>query len=67
MKAIYKNIDQMSEVKTEIQKIMAKQQQDIRLMLSDEQLLKYDTMKNRMHERRNDSFRDRSFRGDRKG
>lgn len=67
IKAIYKNIDEMSEVKTEIQKIMAKQQQDIRSMLTDEQLLKYDAMKDRMHERRNDSFRDRSFRGDRKG
>ena len=66
MKAIYKNIDEMSKVKTEIQKIMAKQQQDIRSMLSDEQLIKFDAMKHRMHERRNDSFMNRGVRGDRK-
>ena len=67
MKAIYKNIDKIAEVRSEMQKIMAKQQQDIRSMLSEEQLLKYDAMKGRMNEKRNDSFKDHRFGGERKG
>lgn len=45
--AIYENIDKISEARSEMQKIMAKQHQDIRSMLTEEQLLKYDAMKNR--------------------
>ena len=67
MKAINKNIEKISGVKAEIQKIMAKQQQDIRAMLSEEQLLKFDAMKDRMKKKRKDSFKDRRFRGERKG
>jgi Spy/CpxP family protein refolding chaperone len=59
MNAIYANIDKISEVKVEIQKIMAKQQQDTRLLLTPEQLLKFDAMKGRMMDKRGDNFRDR--------
>ncbi len=47
MDAIYKNIEKISDVKTEIAKIMAKHNQDIRAMLTEEQLLKYDVLKKR--------------------
>ena len=47
MKTIFKNIDKMSEVKTEIAKIMAQHIQDVRAMLDEEQLLKFDAMKKR--------------------
>lgn len=42
MKAIYKNIDKMSGVKAEIAKIIAKQRQEVRSLLTDEQRLKMD-------------------------
>jgi Spy/CpxP family protein refolding chaperone len=42
LNAIYKNIDKISEVKSSIAKIMAKQKQEFRAMLSEEQLLKFD-------------------------
>ncbi|QGY44457.1 periplasmic heavy metal sensor [Maribellus comscasis] len=47
MNAIYKNIEKISDIKAEIAKIMAKHNQEVRGMLSDEQLLKYDEMKKR--------------------
>ena len=47
MNAIYKNIEKISDVKTEIARITAKHNQDIRAMLSEEQLLKYDALKKR--------------------
>lgn len=59
LKAIYQNIDKMSEVKAEIQKTMAKQHQQIRSLLTEEQLLKFDAMKGRMMDRHQDGFRDR--------
>lgn len=46
LKAINKNIDKMSATKTEIAKIMAAQHQQIRSILTEEQLLRFDTMKN---------------------
>ena len=46
LKAINKNIDKMSDTKTEIAKIMAAQHQQIRSLLTEEQLLRFDTMKN---------------------
>ncbi len=46
LKAINKNIDKISGAKTEIAKIMASQHQQIRSLLSEEQLLKFDAMKN---------------------
>jgi len=47
LEAIYENIDKISEVNSEIQKVMAKQRQDIRSMLSEEQRLKFDAMRDR--------------------
>ena len=47
LKAINKNIDKMSATKTEIAKIMAAQHQQIRSLLTEEQLLRFDTMKNK--------------------
>lgn len=49
--AINKNIDKMAKLKAEMQKIMAQQHQEIRAMLSEEQLLKFDAMKNRRENR----------------
>ena len=46
LKAINKNIDKMSGAKTEIAKVMAAQHQQIRSILTEEQLLKFDMMKN---------------------
>ena len=48
MNAIYKNIDSMAGVQAEMQKIMAEQQQEIRSLLTEEQLLKFDAMKGKM-------------------
>jgi Spy/CpxP family protein refolding chaperone len=48
MKAIYKNIDKMSDVKTNLAKIMAKQTQEVRSLLTDEQRLKMDQMRSHM-------------------
>ncbi len=47
MNAINKNIDQMADVQAKIQKIRAKQQQEIRSMLNDEQRIKFDEMRSR--------------------
>lgn len=55
--AIYKNIESISEVKTEIAKLRAKHNQDIRNILTEEQLLRFDSMKNR----RPEINRDRDF------
>ena len=46
LKAINKNIDKISGTKTEIAKIMAAQHQQIRSLLTEEQLVRFDTMKN---------------------
>lgn len=59
MDAIYKNIDKISDVKADIQKLMAKQQQDIRALLSDEQKVKFDSMRGHMRERGDEGFRGR--------
>lgn len=45
LKAINKNIDEMSELKADIAKIMAAQHQQIRSLLTEEQLVKFDSMK----------------------
>ena len=44
MKAIDKNIEDIGEVKIEIAKIQAKERQDIRSLLTEEQLLRFDNM-----------------------
>lgn len=49
LKAINKNIDKMAGIKTEIAKIMAKQHQEFRSQLNEEQLIKFDNRKNKMH------------------
>ena len=45
LKAINKNIDEMSDLKADIAKIMAAQHQQIRSLLTEEQLVKFDSMK----------------------
>ncbi len=58
LKAINKNIDKMSGTKTEIAKIIAAQHQQIRSLLTEEQLLRFDTMKNNRGKKRGgDSMR----------
>jgi len=57
MNAIYQNIDKISEIKGSIQKLMAKQHQDIRSLLTDEQKLKFDSMRGHMRDRGDDGFR----------
>lgn len=56
LKAINKNIDKMSEAKTEIAKIMAAQHQQVRSLLSEEQLMKYDQMKAKRGNKHNARF-----------
>jgi Spy/CpxP family protein refolding chaperone len=51
LNAIYKNIDKMSSIKADIMKIMAKQHQEVRAMLSEEQLIKFDMMKEKRGKR----------------
>lgn len=45
LKAINKNIDKMASTKTEMAKIMAAQHQQVRSLLDEEQLIKFDNMK----------------------
>jgi Spy/CpxP family protein refolding chaperone len=45
LNAINTNIDKMSDIKTDIAKIMAAQHQQVRSLLTEEQLVKFDTMK----------------------
>ena len=67
MGAINSNIDKMGKVKADIEKIRAKQHQEIRAMLSEEQLVKFDAMKGRMGHRGDMSERRRPemFKGER--
>lgn len=48
LKAINANIEKMADVKTEIAKLHAAQHQEIRSLLNEEQLLKFDQRKGRM-------------------
>jgi hypothetical protein len=52
LKTINKNIDKMSDAKTEIAKIMAAQHQQVRSLLSEEQLIKFDSMKGKQGKNR---------------
>jgi Spy/CpxP family protein refolding chaperone len=45
LNAINKNIDKMSDLKADMAKIMAAQHQQIRSLLTEEQLVKFDNMK----------------------
>lgn len=47
MNAINDNISKMSDIQADIQMIRAKQHQEVRSMLSEEQRIKFDEMKNR--------------------
>jgi Spy/CpxP family protein refolding chaperone len=61
LKAIDKNIDKMAEVKAEMAKIMAKQHQAFRSQLTEEQLIKFDSRKNKMRQgMRNQDGRNRA-------
>ncbi len=61
--AIYENIEKMAETKTEMAKIRARQHQEVRGLLTEEQLLKFDNHKEMMNKRRSHSF----DKGDRDG
>lgn len=54
--AIYESIEKMSEVKTEMAKVRAKQHQKVRGLLTEEQLLKFDRRKGMMENKRHRSF-----------
>lgn len=54
--AIYKNIEKMADVKTEMAKIRAKQHQEVRGLLTEEQLLKFDNQKEMMRKKGQRSF-----------
>jgi len=65
LKAINKNIDKISGTKSEIAKIMAAQHQQIRSLLTEEQLLRFDMMKNNHGKRAGrDSMRHHGRMGD---
>lgn len=51
IKAIEQNIDAISSVKTKIAKIRARNHQKVRALLTEEQLMKFDEMKNRKGQR----------------
>lgn len=65
MKAINANIDKMSEIKADIQKIMAQQHQEIRTMLTEEQLIKFDAIKHKRGHNRSNFDGKRMERGER--
>lgn len=47
LNAINKNIDKMSGIKADMAKIMAAHHQEVRAMLTEEQLIKFDAMKSK--------------------
>jgi len=55
--AIYENIEKMSKAKTEMAKIRARQHQEVRELLTEEQLLKFDSRKRMMEKKRHRSFK----------
>ena len=57
LNAIYKNIEKISDAKTEIAKLRVKHNQDVRAMLTEEQLLKFDYLKKKQP----DMYRNRDF------
>lgn len=65
MNALNKNIDKMSGLKADIQKIMAKQHQEVRSMLTEEQLVKFDAMKSTKGNRKGNFHGKRMERGER--
>ena len=65
LKAIYKNIDRMGDVKTKMAKIMAKQRQDVRSLLTEEQRLKMDHMRAHMQRGERSFMRNRMENRDR--
>ena len=57
LKAINKNIDKMAKAKAEIAKIMAAQHQQVRSILTEEQLLRFDRMKEKQGNKGGNNFR----------
>lgn len=66
LNAIYKNIENMADIKTAMAKITAKQHQDIRAMLTEEQLLKFDQFGDYRRENRKE-FQNNRERGNKMG
>lgn len=64
LKAINKNIDKMAEAKAEIAKIMAAKHQQIRSVLTEEQLLRFDNMKGKQGNKNGDSFKNKRMNND---
>lgn len=64
LKAINSNIDKMADLKASMQKIMAAQHQEVRQMLDEEQLLKFDAMKNKRSAKRGNSHGKRPNNGE---
>lgn len=69
LNAINKNIDKISGVKAGMAKIQAKQHQEFRSQLTEEQLIKFDSMKGKMRHNaprpeRGDRMERRNFKGD---
>lgn len=62
MQEIYKSIDKMGEVKAEIAKKVARQNQDIRALLTDVQLQKFDQMRSGIRGRLHNRISDRPLR-----
>lgn len=58
LKVINKNIDEMSDLKADIAKIMAAQHQQVRSLLTEEQLVKFDSMKGKRGHKRDMARRD---------
>lgn len=65
LNSINKNIDKISDLKADIQKIMAKQHQQVRSMLTEEQLVKFDAMKSKKGKGRGEFHGKRMERGER--
>jgi len=57
MDAINNNIDKMAEIKAEMAKIQAKQHQEVRKLLSEEQLIHFDARKSKQGKRNRGNLR----------
>lgn len=63
LEAIYENIEKMADVKTEMAKIRAKQHQEVRGLLTEEQLLKFDNRRQMMQKKGHHSFKNGAIEG----
>lgn len=62
LKAINKNIDKMAETKARISKIVAAQHQEVRSLLTEEQLLRFDSRKGNYEKKGEVDFRKQNMR-----